>query len=137
MTGVQTCALPIWYFFGSPRLLGGPPFQYMTSRDNGATWSAVQLPVFEGKVGNFTPQPINSAVRAKDGTIYLPVDGKSSTSVLFATRNDGRTWFDTGGRTGGRHTTVAIGKDGSLIGFGGKKEPGKGQRGNNSVTLGL
>jgi hypothetical protein len=110
----------LWYFFGSPRLLGGPPFQYMTSRDNGATWSAVQLPVFEGKVGNFTPQPINSVVRATDGAIYLPVDGKGSTSVLFATRNEGKTWFDTVGRTGGRHTTVVIGKDGSLTGFGGK-----------------
>ena len=30
------------------------------------------------------------------------------------------TWFDTDGRTGGRHTTVGLGKDGSLIGFGGK-----------------
>lgn len=110
----------LWYFFGSPRLLGGPPFQYMTSRDNGATWSAVQLPVFEGKVGNFTPQPINSVVRDRNGAIYLPVDGKSSTSVLFATRNEGKTWFDTVGRTGGRHTTVVLGKDGSLIGFGGK-----------------
>jgi hypothetical protein len=48
--------------------------------------------------------------------------------VLFATRNDGRTWFDTGGRTGGRHTTVAIGKDGSLIGFGGKNSAIDGSR---------
>jgi hypothetical protein len=31
------------------------------------------VPVFEGKVGDFTPQPINSAVRDKSGTIYLPV----------------------------------------------------------------
>ena len=57
--------------------------------------------------------------------------------MLFSTRNEGKTWFDTVGRTGGRHTTVVLGKDGSLIGFGGKKEPGKGQRGNNPVTLGL
>ena len=79
------------------------------------------MPHFSGKVGDFTPQPINSIVRTKDGTVYLPVDGKSSTSVLFATRDDGRTWFDTGGRTGGRHTTVALAADGStLIGMGGK-----------------
>jgi hypothetical protein len=110
----------LWMFFGSPRLLGGPPFQYMTSTDNGATWSAVQLPVFEGAIGKFTPQPINSVVRAKDGTIFLPVDGSGSTSVLFATKNEGKTWYDPGGRTGGRHTTVVLGKDGSLIGFGGK-----------------
>src|SRR5581483_5500821 len=53
----------IWFFFGSPRLLGGPPFQYMTSTDNGATWSAVAMPKLTGEVGKFTPQPINSVVR--------------------------------------------------------------------------
>lgn len=111
----------LWLFFGSPRLLGGPPFQYMQSTDNGGTWGAVRMPHFTGKVGDFTPQPINSVVRTKDGTVYLPVDGKGSTAVLFATRDDGGTWIDTGGRTGGRHTTVALAADGStLIGMGGK-----------------
>jgi len=79
------------------------------------------MPRFSGTVGEFTPQPINSIVRAKDGTVYLPVDGEGSTSVLFATRDDGKTWFDTGGRTGGRHTTLVLAADGStLIGMGGK-----------------
>ena len=110
----------LWFFFGSPRLLGGPPFQYMTSRDNGATWSAVSMPALEGAVGDYTPQPINSVVRTKDGTIFLPVDGKGGTSVLFASKDNGKTWFDTGGRTAGRHTTLVLGKDGSLVGYGGK-----------------
>jgi formylglycine-generating enzyme required for sulfatase activity len=110
----------MWFFFGSPRLLGGPPFQFLTSTDNGATWSAIQVPVLTGAVGKFTPQPINSIVRAKDGTIYLPVDGAGSNSALFASKDDGATWYDTGGRTAGRHTTLVIGKDGSLIGYGGK-----------------
>jgi formylglycine-generating enzyme required for sulfatase activity len=110
----------LWFFFGSPRLLGGPPFQFMTSVDNGATWSAVQFPNLQGAVGKFTPQPINSVVRGRDGVIYLPVDGAGSTSVLFASADEGRTWRDTGGRTAGRHTTLVVGKDGSLIGFGGK-----------------
>jgi hypothetical protein len=110
----------LWFFWGSPRLLGGPPFQFMTSTDNGATWSAVEYPSLRGPVGKFTPQPINSIVRAKDGTIYLPVDGAGSTSVLFASHDDGKTWMDTGGRTAGRHTTLVIGKDGALLGFGGK-----------------
>jgi hypothetical protein len=92
----------------------------MTSADNGATWSAVSMPALEGAVGEFTPQPINSVVRAKGGTIYLPVDAKGGTSVLFATKDEGKTWFDTGGRTAGRHTTLVLGKDGSLIGYGGK-----------------
>lgn len=111
----------LWFFFGAPRLIGGPPFQYMQSLDNGATWSEVRMPVFSGPVGDFTPQPINSVVRDKNGAIFLPVDGKSSTSVLFSTRDDGKTWVDTGGRTGGRHTTVALASDGlTLIGMGGK-----------------
>ncbi len=111
----------LWLFWGSPRLMGGPPFQYMTSTDNGATWSAVHMPVFPEPVGDYTPQPINSIVRDRSGTIYVPVDSKGSASVLFATSDEGKTWRDTGGRTGGRHTTIVLGKDdGSIIGFGGK-----------------
>jgi hypothetical protein len=110
----------LWFFFGSPRLQGGPPFQFLTSLDNGATWSAVEFPKLEGTVGKFTPQPINSVVRDRHGVIYLPVDGSGGNSVLFASKDDGKTWSDTGGRTAGRHTTLVVGKGGSLIGFGGK-----------------
>ncbi len=110
----------LWFFWGSPRLLGAYPFQFMRSRDNGATWSAVEYPNLLGPLGKFTPQPINSIVRAHDGTIYLPVDGSGGESVLFASSDEGKTWRDTGGRTAGRHTTLVLGKDGSLIGFGGK-----------------
>ena len=110
----------LWLFFGSPRLQGGPPFQFMTSYNNGAKWSPIRFPKLTGEIGPFTAQPINSVVRTANGTIYLPVDGKGGTSVLFASKDDGRTWYDTGGRTGGRHTTLAIAKDGSLLGFGGK-----------------
>src|SRR5207237_7449344 len=91
-------------FFGSPPLLGAPRFWFMTSADNGATGSGVRMPAVTGKVGDYTPQPINSIVRTKDGTIYLPVDGKSGSSVLIASKDDGKTWYDTGGRTAGRHT---------------------------------
>lgn len=110
----------IWLFWGSPRLLGAYPFQYMQSRDNGATWSAVTFPNIVGPVGDYTPQPINSVVRAPDGTIYLPTDAKGASSAIWATSDDGKTWRDTGGRTGGRHTTLVLGKNGQLIGFGGK-----------------
>ncbi len=111
----------LWLFFGAPRLIGGPPFQFMQSIDNGANWSEVQMPRFNGPVGDFTPQPINSIVRTKDGIIHLPVDAKGSTSVLFSSSDDGNTWSDPVGRTGGRHTTVVLASDGStLIGMGGK-----------------
>lgn len=110
----------VWFFWGCRSLIGGPPFQYMTSTDNGASWSAVHVPTFEGSVGEFTPQPINSVVQTRDGTIYLAVDGEGANSALFATSNAGQTWRDTGGRTGARHTTFVLGRDGAIIGFGGK-----------------
>ena len=103
------------------------PFAYMTSTDNGVTWSPVMFPTFPKPIGRYVSQPINSIVRAKDGTIYIPTDstgkdadGNGSISVVWATRDEGKTWYDTGGRTAGRHTTIVIAKNGDLLGFGGK-----------------
>ena len=110
----------LWMFFGSPRLLGAPPFWFLNSNDNGATWSPIHTPALSGAVGSYTSQPINSVVRDKAGTIYFPVDGKSNTSAVFASKDDGKTWSDTGGRTAGRHTTLFLAKDGTLAGYGGK-----------------
>jgi hypothetical protein len=117
----------IWMFSGFPRLVGAPPFCYATSTDNGVTWSQVEFPYFPKPIGAYVSQPINSVVRASDGTIYLPTDstgkdddGNGSISVVWATRDEGKTWYDTGGRTAGRHTTIVIAKNGNLLGFGGK-----------------
>ena len=117
----------LWMFFGFPRLIGAPPFAYMTSMDNGATWSQVMFPNFPKPVGRYVSQPINSIVRAKDGTIFIPTDstgkdqdGNGSVSVVWATKDEGKTWYDTGGRTAGRHTTIVIAKNGDMLGYGGK-----------------
>jgi formylglycine-generating enzyme required for sulfatase activity len=117
----------VWLFWGFPRLIGAGPFCYATSMDNGATWSQVQFPYFPGKIGRYVSQPIDSVVRGADGTIYLPTDstgrdadGNGSISAVWATKDDGKTWYDTGGRTAGRHTTLVIAKNGDLLGFGGK-----------------
>src|ERR1700733_9780167 len=116
-----------WFFWGFSRLIGAPPFAYMTSVDNGANWSQVPFPNFPQKIGRYVPQPINSVVRAADGTILIPTDstgkdadGNGSISVVWGSHDDGTTWFDTGGRTAGRHTTLVIGNNGDLLGFGGK-----------------
>ena len=129
------CAAPVfwnergrlWLFWGFPRLIGAPPFAFTTSKDNGATWAPVQFPHLVGPVGRYVSQPINSIVRAKNGTIYIPTDstgtdadGNGSISAVWATHDDGKTWFDTGGRTAGRHTTLVIARNGDLLGFGGK-----------------
>jgi formylglycine-generating enzyme required for sulfatase activity len=117
----------VWMFWGFPRLIGAGPFCYAISNDNGAHWSQVIFPYFPEKIGRYVSQPINSVVRAADGTIYLPTDstgrdadGNGSVSVVWATKDEGKTWYDTGGRTAGRHTTLVIAKNGSLLGFGGK-----------------
>jgi formylglycine-generating enzyme required for sulfatase activity len=117
----------VWMFWGFPRLIGAPPFCYATSTDNGVTWSQVTFPNFPNPIGRYVSQPIDSIVRAKDGTIYIPTDstgkdddGNGSISVVWATKDEGKTWYDTGGRTAGRHTTIVIAKNGDLLGFGGK-----------------
>jgi len=96
------------------------PFQWICSTDNGATWSKVHFPQFTGGIGPRTNQPINSVIRAGDGALYLPSDGLGSTSVLWATRDNLKTWYDTGGRTFGRHATCALLKDGRILAMGGK-----------------
>jgi formylglycine-generating enzyme required for sulfatase activity len=129
------CAAPVfwndhgrlWLFWGFPRLIGAPPFAFTTSDDNGVTWAPIQFPHFTAPIGRYVSQPINSVVRAKNGTIYIPTDstgrdadGNGSISAVWATRDNGKTWYDTGGRTAGRHTTIVIARDGDILGFGGK-----------------
>jgi formylglycine-generating enzyme required for sulfatase activity len=109
----------VW-FFGGGRDLGQVPFRFTTSKDNGATWSELTPAQVTGKMGPFTAQPITSAFRGPDGTIYVATDGKGSHSVLWASKDEGKTWQDTGGRTGGRHTTFVVLKDGRILGMGGK-----------------
>ncbi len=108
-------------FWGSPRLEGAFPFQWRSSANNGVTWGEVRFPLFSSAVGPHSRQPINSAFRDINGTLYVASDGAGPTSLLWASRDDGRTWFDTGGRTGGRHTTFALLSDGlTILGLGGK-----------------
>jgi len=112
----------MYFFWGSPKMVGGFPFQWTTSSDNGASWSEIQFPHMTGNVGLHDRQPINTAVRDKNGTLYLASDGADKESLLWATTDNGKTWYDTGGRTYGRHTTFALLSDGtSILGMGGKK----------------
>jgi len=113
----------LWLFWGSPRQMAGYPFQYVKSEDNGATWGPVNYPLFDKRVGPYAAQPINSAFRDSKDTIYLAVDGSHSpiTSELFASKDNGRTWYDTGGRTYGRHSTFIALEDDTIMAFAGKQ----------------
>ena len=108
------------FFWGTNKLDSGFPFQWMSSGDNGATWSEVSFPVFTTEVGPHSAQPITSAFRDSTGAIFVASDGEGPESVLWVSRDQGRTWIDTGGRTGGRHTAFALLEDGRILGMGGK-----------------
>ena len=109
------------FFWGSTRMEGAFPFQWRYSADSGATWDEVKFPRFVGEIGTHSRQPINTAFRDKEGTMFVPSDGTGATSVLWASRDNGQTWYDTGGRSGGRHTTYALLSDGTtILGMGGK-----------------
>ncbi len=107
-------------FWGNPRLASAFPFQWLESTDNGATLGPVHFPEFSSPVGPHSKQPINTAFRGLDGTIYVASDAAGASSVLWASRDNGKTWYDTGGRSAGRHTTYALLKEGSILGMGGK-----------------
>lgn len=107
-------------FWGSPHLPGAFPFQWIESRDSGATWSDVRFPRFTTEPGPHSRQPINSAFRDARGTLYVASDAIGASSVLWASDAAGKTWRDTGGRSAGRHTTYCPLADGSILGLGGK-----------------
>ncbi|HZQ20516.1 MAG TPA: SUMF1/EgtB/PvdO family nonheme iron enzyme [Terriglobales bacterium] len=101
--------------------LEGVPFRWQQSKDNGATWSKISFPLLVGPVGGFSPQPITNAFRTSDGTMYVSSDAVGGHSLLWGSHDNGKTWYDTGGRSAGRHTAFVVLKDGSsILALGGK-----------------
>lgn len=111
----------IYHFWGWQQMSDSFPFQYMMSKDNGATWSGVQFPLFKEKAERVVRQPVNTCIRAKDGTFYLVSDASDgSCSVLWRSHDNMKTWENPKARTAGRHTTAVELKDGSILALGGK-----------------
>src|SRR5262249_8902873 len=77
-------------------------FKWVSSADSGATWSPIRMTAATPPFGPYTEQPVTSAFRGQDGALYIATDGKGGTSVLWASPDNGKTWRDTGGRSGGR-----------------------------------
>jgi len=86
------------FFWGTPAMPNATPFQWTVSRDSGATWSAPRFPVFPEPVGPHSRQPISGPFIGGDGTFFLPGDGISQDSVLWASEDGMRTWRDAGGQ---------------------------------------
>jgi hypothetical protein len=117
----------IWFFGGGRGWPKNVPFKWTVSTNNGATWAEFTLPTVTGPTGKYTAQPITSAFRDPDDNIYVATDGSGSQSLLWRSKDEGKTWMDMGGRTEGRHSAILPIKDrrrnlsGTLLCLGTKK----------------
>ncbi|MCA9112861.1 MAG: exo-alpha-sialidase, partial [Planctomycetaceae bacterium] len=104
-------------FWGAPKLPMHVAFQWTSTYDGGATWEPIQFPAFTGSPGIGGSQPINTAFRDRNGTIFISCDGAENTSesLLWASSDEMKTWFDPGGRTHGGHSVYALLADGESI----------------------
>ena len=110
----------IWFFGGGRDISDYIPFRIATSEDNGATWT-FSIPQIEKPMENVSPQPISNAFRDPQGRIYVPTDGKDSSSLLWRSEDEGITWYDMGGRTSTRHSTIVpLDDQGNLLSAAGK-----------------
>ena len=110
----------IWFFGGGRDISDFIPFRIATSTDNGVTWT-FSLPQLDKPATSYTAQPITSAFRGPDRSIYMAMDGSSSHSFLWRSSDDGIHWHDMGGRTGGRHSVIMpLDDKGNLLSIGGK-----------------
>ncbi len=108
-------------FWGGPATTPDVILRVSSSKDSGATWGNIRfIKPSGGPAPSFRPQPITSGFRDLNGTMYVGCDGTQADSLLWASRDNGQTWSDTGGRTGGRHTAFVLLKNGDIFGLGGK-----------------
>lgn len=110
----------LWFFGGGRNISKYVPFRIAQSDDNGQTWQ-LSVPKVAKPAIDCTPQPITNAFRGADGAIYMAMDAVESQSFLWRSDDGGITWTDTGGRTGGRHSTIVpLDNNGTLLSIGGK-----------------
>ena len=124
----------LWFFGGGRELSDIVPFKIATSTDNGATWT-LSLPQLARPAEHFTAQPITSAFRGPDHSIYFAMDGEKATSFLWRSPDEGLHWEQMSGRTGGRHSAIVpLGEHGDLLSIGGKNASVDGWSPQNTST---
>ncbi|MGW8316640.1 MAG: exo-alpha-sialidase [Bacteroidales bacterium] len=110
----------LWFFGGGRSISDFVPFRIATSTDNGATWT-YSIPQIDKPATDYTAQPVTSAFRGPDRSIYLAMDAEGSESFLWRSSDNGVHWQDMGGRTGGRHSVIVpLDNHGNLLSIGGK-----------------
>lgn len=124
----------MWFFGGGRGFSDWVPFKMATSTDNGATWT-MSLPQLNQPAEHFAAQPITSAFRAPDNSIYFAMDGDGAKSFLWHSTDEGVHWQQLPGRTGGRHSTIVpLDTKGDLLSIGGKNSNVNGWSPENTST---
>jgi hypothetical protein len=124
----------IWFFGGGRGVPDSTPFKIATSTDNGATWK-LALPELERDAKDYTAQPITSAFRGPDRSIYFAMDGDGARSFLWRSADEGVHWQQMAGRTGGRHSAIVpLDDKGDLLSIGGKNASTNGWSPKNTST---
>jgi hypothetical protein len=124
----------IWFFGGGRGVSDWMPFKIATSTDNGATWK-LSLPELERAAKDYTAQPITSAFRAPDRSIYFAMDGVEASSFLWRSADEGIHWQQMEGRTGARHSVIMpLDDKGNLLSIGGKNASTNGWSPQNTST---
>ena len=124
----------IWFFGGGRECSDWAPFKIATSIDNGVTWT-LSLPQLDRPAERFTAQPITSAFRGSEDSIYFAMDGEGASSFLWRSADEGNHWQQMGGRTGGRHSAIVpLDGRGDLLSIGGKNANVNGWSPENTST---
>jgi len=86
-----------------------------TSQDNGATWSKAR---FVNPDRDLPSQPVACEFRTQEGYLVFVSDAPGSSSVLWISRDEGKTWTMSSGKIAGIHAGVVQLKDGRLMALG-------------------
>ncbi|MHC4572919.1 MAG: SUMF1/EgtB/PvdO family nonheme iron enzyme [Planctomycetota bacterium] len=85
-----------------------------TSKDNGVTWSKARLIAPEHGFRQMVGEPV---FRTREGAICVGADAEHG-STIWVSRDNGKTWYDPGGKINGIHAGIVELSDGRLMALG-------------------
>jgi hypothetical protein len=85
-----------------------------TSKNNGVTWSKARLIAPEHGFRQMVGEPV---FRTRDGAICVGADAEHG-STIWVSRDNGKTWYDPGGKINGIHAGIVQLNDGRLMALG-------------------
>jgi formylglycine-generating enzyme required for sulfatase activity len=85
-----------------------------TSKNNGVTWSRARLIAPEHGFRQMVGEPV---FRTQEGAIVVGADAEHG-STIWVSRDNGKTWYDPGGKINGIHAGIVQLNDGRLMALG-------------------